>query len=173
MSGIVNLSRRDFLKTSAMAGGGLILGLHLPFGASPTAATAKAASFSPNAFIRVGHDGAVTFILNKSEMGQGVYTSLAMLIAEELECDWKGLGVDAAPVDPDAAVVLKTFVDSNRNLHGKAIVSGIDGRTDNRGEAGINEHLAAHHDKNALPLRVSCCGVSDAIDPWRNLGFLE
>ena len=100
MNGIINLSRRDFLKTSALAGGGLILGFHLPPGDFVSVATAPAARFAPNAFIRVSRDGAVTFIVNKSEMGQGVYTSLPMLIAEELECDWKSIRVEAAPVDP-------------------------------------------------------------------------
>jgi isoquinoline 1-oxidoreductase beta subunit len=99
MSEIINLSRRDFLKTGALAGGGLILGFRLPFGDAAKAAS-TAAPFAPSAFIRVGRDETVTFIVNKSEMGQGVYTSLAMLIAEELECDWKKIRLEAAPVDP-------------------------------------------------------------------------
>jgi len=99
MSEIINLSRRDFLKTGALAGGGLILGFRLPFGDAAKAAS-TAAPFAPNAFIRVGRDETVTLIINKSEMGQGVYTSLPMLIAEELECDWKKIRLEAAPVDP-------------------------------------------------------------------------
>ena len=100
MNRIMNMSRRDFLKTNALAGGGLILGFGLLSGNSATAAGAPAPPFAPNAFIRVGRDGRVTFVINKSEMGQGVYTSLAMLIAEELDCDWKSVRVEAAPVDP-------------------------------------------------------------------------
>jgi len=53
----------------------------------------------PNAFIRIGTDDMVTIIVNKSEMGQGVYTSLPMLVAEELEVDWARIKVEAAPVD--------------------------------------------------------------------------
>ncbi|HEY6838214.1 MAG TPA: xanthine dehydrogenase family protein molybdopterin-binding subunit [Geobacteraceae bacterium] len=98
MSWIVNLSRRQFLKTSALAGGGLLLGFHLPL-FDADAATAPS-TFAPNAFIRIGPDGEVTFIIGKSEMGQGVHTSLPMLIAEELECDWRKVKVETAPVDP-------------------------------------------------------------------------
>ena len=58
------------------------------------------ASFALNPFIRIGTDGTVVIIVNKSEMGQGVYTSLPMLIAEELEADWSTIRVEAAPVDP-------------------------------------------------------------------------
>ncbi|GFE58065.1 xanthine dehydrogenase family protein molybdopterin-binding subunit [Geobacter sp. AOG1] len=99
MSEIIKLSRRDFLKTGAVLGGGLVLGCYLPFGNSAGAAD-PATTFAPNAFIRVGSDDTVTLIINKSEMGQGVYTSLPMLIAEELACDWKMIRIEAAPVDP-------------------------------------------------------------------------
>jgi isoquinoline 1-oxidoreductase beta subunit len=100
MSGIVKVNRREFLATSALVGGGLILGFYLPGADSAFAAKPPAAPFKPNAFVRVGSDGTVTFIVNHSEMGQGVYTSLPMLIAEELECDWRKIRVEAAPVDP-------------------------------------------------------------------------
>jgi isoquinoline 1-oxidoreductase beta subunit len=100
MNEIINLSRRSFLRKSALAGGGLVLGFNLPSGNSLMAAKPPANGVPLNAFIRVGRDGTVTFILNKSEMGQGVYTSLPMLIAEELECDWKNIRLEAAPVDP-------------------------------------------------------------------------
>lgn len=55
--------------------------------------------FMPNAFVRIGSDDSVTVIVNKSEMGQGVYTSLPMLLAEELEADWSKIKVESAPVD--------------------------------------------------------------------------
>ena len=54
----------------------------------------------PNAFVRIGSDERVTVIVNHSEMGQGVYTSLPMLLAEELDADWAKVGFESAPVDP-------------------------------------------------------------------------
>lgn len=101
MSEIVNLSRRDFLKAGALAGGGLILGFYLPApGRAAEAARQKHATFAPNAFLRVGTDDTVTVIVNHSEMGQGVYTGLPMLVAEELDADWSKVRFEAAPVDP-------------------------------------------------------------------------
>jgi len=100
MSNIVNLSRRAFLQTSALAAGGLLLGFHLPARTMRAATETAAESFAPNAFIRIGSDDTITLIVNKSEMGQGVYTSLPMLIAEELDADWNQVRVEPAPVDP-------------------------------------------------------------------------
>jgi isoquinoline 1-oxidoreductase beta subunit len=88
------------MKNSALAGGGLLLACHLPFGIR-AAAAAGDTTFVPNAFLRIGPDESVTIIVNKSEMGQGVYTSLPMLIAEELCCDWKWVTVQASPVAPE------------------------------------------------------------------------
>jgi isoquinoline 1-oxidoreductase beta subunit len=99
MSEIMNISRRDFLKTGVLIGGGLVLGFSLDEPSSE-ASTRASAPATLNAFVRIGTDNAVTIIVNKSEMGQGVYTSLPMLLAEELECDWKKIRVEAAPVDP-------------------------------------------------------------------------
>jgi isoquinoline 1-oxidoreductase subunit beta len=101
MSGISNMSRRDFLKTGALAGGGLILCFSFPLGkALADTAGQPAALVQPNAFIRIGADDTVTIIVNHSEMGQGLYTSLPMLVAEELEADWTKIRVEPAPVDP-------------------------------------------------------------------------
>src|SRR5947209_1983996 len=97
MNDILNLSRRDFLKTGAAAGGGLLIGLYLPVG--NRIANAQQKTFAPNAFIRIGTDDWVTVIVNHSEMGQGVYTALPMLVAEELDADWSKVRVESAPVD--------------------------------------------------------------------------
>jgi isoquinoline 1-oxidoreductase beta subunit len=102
MSDIIAITRRDFLKASAVFGGGLVLGFSLsPRWASGESATQSQAPFVPNAFIRIGTDDSVTIIVNKSEMGQGVYTSLPMLIAEELGVDWKKVRIESAPVAPE------------------------------------------------------------------------
>jgi len=93
------LARRDFLKVGAAAGGGLVLGFHLPFGGEGVA-RAAGKPFAPNAFIRIGADDLVTVVVGKAEMGQGVFTALPMLIAEDLEADWTKVRVESAPVDP-------------------------------------------------------------------------
>src|SRR2546426_12078807 len=101
MSEILNLSRRDFLKMGALAGGGLVLGFYLPpLGNAAEPARQSTSTFAPNAFIRIGTDDSVTIVANHSEMGQGIYTALSMLVAEELDADWSKLRVKAAPVDP-------------------------------------------------------------------------
>src|SRR5512138_2550874 len=98
MSDVLKVNRRAFLKSGAVLGGGLILGIHLSGLDSALAAASKPAEFAPNAFIRIGRDGSVTAIINHTELGQGTSTALAMLIAEELECDWTKVGVEFAPV---------------------------------------------------------------------------
>jgi len=95
------LSRRKFLTAGAATGGGLLLGWHVDAGARVLAAAAKArpAVFAPNAFIRIGTDGQVTLIMNQVEMGQGTYTSMPMLLAEELEVGLDQVRLEHAPPD--------------------------------------------------------------------------
>ena len=89
-----SFSRRGFLKAGAAAGGGLMLSLNLPFGNDE----AKAAdAFVPNAFIRIDRDGQIFLTMPYVEMGQGTYTSIPMLIAEELEVDLKQVRPEHAP----------------------------------------------------------------------------
>lgn len=94
----INECRRDFLKSSAAMGGGLVIGFVLP-GAARFAEAATAA-FQPSAFIRITPDNVVTVIVGLSEMGQGVLTAIPMLVAEELEADWAKIRIEQAPADP-------------------------------------------------------------------------
>ncbi|HWV08389.1 MAG TPA: molybdopterin cofactor-binding domain-containing protein, partial [Pseudomonas sp.] len=95
--GILNVSRRGFLKGSS----GLALGFFLaPLmrGGEALAATASQ-PFGPNAFVRIDGDGMVTVLAKHLEMGQGSYTGLATLLAEELDADWDKVRVEGAPAD--------------------------------------------------------------------------
>lgn len=101
MNAIVNCSRRDFLKSSALAGGGLILGVHIPgLNNSIRAADQPASTVALNAFVRIAPDETVTVVVNHSELGQGPYTSIPMVVAEELDADWSKVRYEPAPVDP-------------------------------------------------------------------------
>jgi isoquinoline 1-oxidoreductase subunit beta len=93
------LARRDFLKTSASLGVGLCIAAYVPELAARSAQS-NGKVFAPNAFLRIAPDDTVTIIANHSEMGQGAYTSLPMLLNEELEADWSKIKVGSAPVDP-------------------------------------------------------------------------
>src|SRR6266446_2480883 len=97
----MDLSRRQLLFVGAAAGGGFLVGWHRPSGPRILAAAAKAAPavFAPNAFIRIGRDGRITLIMNQVEMGQGTYTSMPMLLAEELEVGLDQLHLEHAPPD--------------------------------------------------------------------------
>jgi isoquinoline 1-oxidoreductase beta subunit len=88
------LSRRNFLINSAAAGSGLVLSLSLPFSESSGSGSE---TFAPSAFIRIGSDGEVVLTMPYVEMGQGTYTSIPMLIAEELEIDLKQVRLEHAP----------------------------------------------------------------------------
>ena len=93
------LTRRDFLRVSAAAGGGLLLGFALP-DPSSAAEGETAGGFSPNAWIRIDDDGQVTLQVASSEMGQGILTGIAMILAEELDAVWSRVTAEFAPADP-------------------------------------------------------------------------
>ena len=99
----MTLTRRRFLKTSGAAASGLVLGFYVPPRGPEGRFVHAAEPFAPNAFVRISTDNVITIIVNQSEMGQGVYTSLPMLIAEELDADWKSIQVEPAPVAPEYA----------------------------------------------------------------------
>lgn len=91
------VGRRDFIKLSGLAGGGLALAFYIKSGNEATAATSGV--FAPNAFIRIAPSGAVTIVSKQPEMGQGVKTSLPMVIAEQLEVPWKGITIEQGDFD--------------------------------------------------------------------------
>jgi len=90
------LSRRHFLNVSAAVGGGLVLGVFAP-ARRARAAAADNGDFAPSAFIRIDRSGDVTMTIPQVEMGQGVYTSLSMIMADELDADFARVRVEAAP----------------------------------------------------------------------------
>jgi isoquinoline 1-oxidoreductase subunit beta len=100
-SATMRIDRREFLKGAAAGATGLIIGFYLP--GRLEAQGAAGVPFAPNAWIRIGTDDVVTLVIDKSEMGQGVMTSLSMLIAEELECDWKKIRTVFAPAAKEYA----------------------------------------------------------------------
>lgn len=95
MSAVVKIGRRRFLGIAAGTGAGLWLGVYLP----ERADAAEPAAFEPNAWLRIDPTGAVAVFLARSEMGQGSYTGMAVLVAEELEADWKKVRVVQADAD--------------------------------------------------------------------------
>ena len=101
------LSRRSFIQASVAAGGGLMLGFHMPVALAAsigprTQSTTTASGIEINAWILIDKDGTVTLRIPHTEMGQGGITSVAMLIAEELNVDWSKIKTE--------------FADANRHL---------------------------------------------------------
>jgi isoquinoline 1-oxidoreductase beta subunit len=97
MKRIVDLGRRAFIVGSAGAAGGLLLGFHLPFGLGRAeAAPGPAGLVEVNAWVLIHPDDTVVIRVARSEMGQGIFTSLPMLVAEELECDWSRVRAEYA-----------------------------------------------------------------------------
>jgi len=90
-------TRREFLQASAASS--LVIGFSLPQAGRAAVAAAAPGTFAPNAYLRITTDDRVTVVCGSAEMGQGVLTAIPMLVAEELDADWKKVGVEQAPVD--------------------------------------------------------------------------
>ena len=93
----IRVDRRDFLKTGAVATGGLLLGFGPGVGRGQFGPPQP---ITPDAFVHIGSDDIVTLIVHKPENGQGAETAIAMLLAEELECDWNRIRTEFAPIAP-------------------------------------------------------------------------
>ena len=97
MTDVMKLSRRDFLALGVVAGGGLALGVRL----SGQHGTSGSAALEPSAFVRISPDNKVTIWMARAEMGQGVRTSLPMVVADELDADWEQVSIVQADAHPD------------------------------------------------------------------------
>jgi isoquinoline 1-oxidoreductase subunit beta len=106
----LSLSRRSFVQAGVTVGGGLMLSLSLPFANANSKAT-NGNGFAPNAFVRIERDGQIVLTMPYVEMGQGTYTSIPMLIAEELEVDLKQVQLEHAP--------------PNEKLYGNPLIGGV------------------------------------------------
>src|SRR3954462_9946643 len=100
MATTTTLDRRSFLKVSAAVGGGLVISGYLPNGIGAGTVAEAAGVFEPNVWVKIGADDTVTMTLTMLEMGQGVMTSMPMLVAEELDIDWTRITTEWAPADP-------------------------------------------------------------------------
>jgi len=101
----VTFDRRGFLKAGSAAAGGLVIGFYLPARGGEAVLEAQfgpPGALNPNAFVRIGTDDVVTLIIHKPDNGQGTETSIAMLLAEELECDWSRVRTEFAPINAAA-----------------------------------------------------------------------
>jgi isoquinoline 1-oxidoreductase beta subunit len=104
MGNIKNISRRQFLKATAFIAGGLVIAFTIPqakrFMSKSPASNADGATFAPNAFLHIGSDDTITVLLAHSEMGQSIWTTLPMLIAEELDVELERIRIEHAPPAP-------------------------------------------------------------------------
>ncbi|MEO8418184.1 MAG: xanthine dehydrogenase family protein molybdopterin-binding subunit [Methylophilaceae bacterium] len=110
MNAPLNISRRKFMQATAVVAGGLVIAFTIPYakrfllpGAEKSPAGGEAKLPAPNAFLRIDTDNTITVLLAHSEMGQSIWTTLPMLIAEELDADWSKIKVEHAPAAPQYA----------------------------------------------------------------------
>jgi isoquinoline 1-oxidoreductase beta subunit len=132
-----SMSRRAFLKASGLTGAGLLIGFHIPLldrravasGVSAVEAAKLAADqFAPNAFLQIDTDGTITLMCPRSEMGQGVQTAAAILLAEELEADYSKIRVEQAGIDSAYGNQVTGGSTSTQALYGSVRMAGAGAR---------------------------------------------
>jgi len=95
-----SMDRREFLRASALVGGGLLLAVYAPGSAEMVSSGSSAATFEPNVFVRIDADNTITITVARADMGQGVRTALPMIVAEELDADWSRVVIRQADAHP-------------------------------------------------------------------------
>ena len=116
-------TRRDFLNTGLMAGGGLVLSFTLPGFLTKVSGQSYREPFVPNAFLRISEDNQIAVILSKVEMGQGVWTTLPMLIAEELVCNLSQVKVEHSPAGKE---YFHTYIPGQLTVGSSSTISEFD-----------------------------------------------
>src|SRR5215468_868589 len=91
------ISRRSFVTLAAGAGAGLVLGFRLDPAHASSLRKSSLEDWMPNAWLRISQAGVVTIVVAKAEMGQGVFTALPMIVAEELDADWSKVEIEQSP----------------------------------------------------------------------------
>src|SRR5690349_10926607 len=95
----MTVDRRTFLRVTALAGGGMLLGSYVLDAGVALAASPASDAVALGLFVKIGSDGLITIISKNPEIGQGIKTSLPMIVAEELDVDWKDVRVEGIPLD--------------------------------------------------------------------------
>jgi len=155
-----DLTRREFLKTS-LAGAGLTLAVAVVPGGVRILSAAEAEkdlTFQPNVYLRIAPDDSITVIVNKSEMGQGVYTSLPMIIADELEADWKKVAILPAP----AGAEYRDPVWGMQSTGGSTSIRHMHDTLRKAGAAAREMFVAAGAEAMKVPVR-ECAAVNGTI----------
>ena len=139
ISSAPKLTRRTMLKATAAAGGGLILSVSIPRLNAALAAEPDA-DFAPNAFVRIDPDGKVTFTIPQVEMGQGIYTALSMILAEELDAPFEHVTAVAAPPNDKLYGEPASRVSGDRrlDLRPRLLEADANRRRDRPGHAGAS-----------------------------------
>lgn len=118
------INRRVFLRSTTLAVGGLLVGFNVPAGGNKKRHLPESGNMLvPNAFLRVGEDDSVTVILSRCEMGQGIWTALCMLIAEELDANWKNIKAEHSPA---AVIYYHTMYGTQRTGGSTSLSSEFD-----------------------------------------------